>query len=212
MIAPHAGDPLRLTPRPPRGPLVIALCVAVAVVATAATHAVGAATDYLERTTTGLPDPLEIVNRPQTRTTRITAADGETVYAVRTFDEDRDARPFADFPPLLADATVSTEDRTFWANRGVDGAAVIRAAISNARAGETVSGASTITQQAVKLLLGDASDTVARKIREAVAAREISAVLSKEEIMGVYLNTVYYGRGAYGAAAAARSGPPPYCC
>ena len=103
--------------------------------------------------------------------------------------------------PSVLWATVSAEDRRFWQHPGIDPLAVARAAVRGS------SGASTITQQlARRLYLGDASEPlVARKAREAIVALQIEAMRSKAEILALYLNDVYYGRGAYGIEAAARA-------
>ena len=106
--------------------------------------------------------------------------------------------------PIAVQATLAAEDQRFRVHPGVDPLAMARALVQlPARR----SGASTITQQlARRLYLGDdRSPVVVRKAREAVLALQIEARLSKDEILGLYLNDVYYGRGAYGIEAAARA-------
>jgi penicillin-binding protein 1C len=104
--------------------------------------------------------------------------------------------------PRMIQATVSAEDRRFWQHPGVDPLAVARALT---QAGTQPSGASTITQQlARRLYLGeDAAPLAVRKAREAVIALQLEGRRSKSEILALYLNDVYYGRGAYGVEAAA---------
>lgn len=113
-----------------------------------------------------------------------------------------------EMPESLKRAVVATEDRTFFSNAGVDKKAVARAALQNAEAGDTVSGASTITMQLVRLVAFDEDEryeqSVERKLREVYLAAEIDEAYSKDEILEAYLNVAYFGRGAYGVEAAAR--------
>lgn len=107
-----------------------------------------------------------------------------------------------DVAPAVVWATVSAEDRRFWQHPGLDPIAIARAALN---AGS--SGASTITQQlARRLYLTDETESLlARKAREAIIALQLEANRSKAQILSLYLNDVYYGRGAYGIEAAARA-------
>lgn len=112
-------------------------------------------------------------------------------------------------PEILRKAVVATEDRTFYANPGVDTRRVARAAVQNALAGETVSGASTITMQLVRIVAFDTEErferSLDRKVREAHLAAEIDEQYTKDEILEAYLNVAFFGRHAYGVEAAARS-------
>jgi len=99
-------------------------------------------------------------------------------------------------------AIVAAEDRTFWTNDGVDLRGVLRAAWNNATGGE-LQGASTITQQYARLAAGLRDVTYARKAREAILAWKIGRSYTKDEILAFYLNTIPFGRGAYGIEAAA---------
>jgi len=109
-----------------------------------------------------------------------------------------------DVAPSMVWATVSAEDRRFWQHPGIDPVAVARAAL---HVGSEPSGASTITQQlARRLYLADDTGSLAlRKAREALLALQLEAHRSKAQILALYLNDVYYGRGAYGIEAAARA-------
>ena len=111
------------------------------------------------------------------------------------------------FPQHLIDATVASEDNTFWSNRGVDIKALMRAIFQNLQEGAIVSGASTITQQVARLgvISRSASSrrSFVRKIREILIALRLSSQYSKKEIITLYLNEVYYGNLAYGIQAAA---------
>ncbi|HEV8654048.1 MAG TPA: transglycosylase domain-containing protein, partial [Candidatus Limnocylindria bacterium] len=105
--------------------------------------------------------------------------------------------------PRMVQATVSAEDRRFWQHPGVDPFAIVRAL---SRIGTQPSGASTITQQLARRLYlsDDASSLPVRKAHEALIALQLEARRSKSEILDLYLNDVYYGRGAYGIEAASR--------
>ena len=114
-------------------------------------------------------------------------------------------------PEYVPQAFIAAEDKRFYEHDGADDAAIARAAWSNLRAGETVSGASTITQQLIKNLVLNSRQTVKRKAQEVKLARELEKEMSKDEILSLYLNRVYFGAGLYGIDAAARYyfGKPP---
>jgi penicillin-binding protein 1A len=105
--------------------------------------------------------------------------------------------------PVVIDATIAAEDRRFHDHSGVDVSGMARAAINNVRGGDT-QGASTITQQLVKNVYLSPEQTIDRKVREAVMAHKLERRDDKDQILERYLNTVYFGRGAYGIEAAAR--------
>jgi penicillin-binding protein 1A len=121
--------------------------------------------------------------------------------------EDRTVIPLKEIPPQLQRAVVAIEDERFYKHQGLDLRAIIRAALANASSGTIRQGGSTITQQYVKTVIiapGEtAARTLERKIDEAALARQIEQRLSKKEILARYLNTVYFGNGAYGVQAAA---------
>lgn len=110
----------------------------------------------------------------------------------------------ADVPDYVPQAFLAIEDRRFYQHEGVDRMAVLRAVIANLRAGETVQGGSTITQQLARNLFLTPSQTINRKLREMVLASRIERRLTKDEILELYLNRVYLGDQAYGIDAAAR--------
>lgn len=109
----------------------------------------------------------------------------------------------------LRQATIATEDKTFYTNPGVDWAAIARAVFQNTSQGEIVSGASTITQQLARNIAFTYEErlqqTIERKLREATLAQELTRRFSKDEILEMYLNVVYYGHLAYGIEAAAQT-------
>jgi penicillin-binding protein 1A len=112
--------------------------------------------------------------------------------------------PLSEVPEGVIHAFLAAEDDTFYEHSGIDYLSIVRAAWANLRAGgETRQGASTITQQMVKQLLLTPERTYRRKIRELVLARRIEERFSKEEILFLYLNQIYFGSGAYGIREAA---------
>ena len=112
-------------------------------------------------------------------------------------------------PEHVREAVVAIEDARFYEHEGVDLRAIIRAAVANVTAGEIKEGGSTITQQYVKNVIiapgGTAEKTYERKLHEAALARQLEKELGKNEILLRYLNTVYFGNGAYGLQAAAKT-------
>jgi membrane peptidoglycan carboxypeptidase len=108
-------------------------------------------------------------------------------------------------PKEMQYAVISQENKTFYTDSGVDPKGIARAVFNMARGGET-QGGSTITQQYVKnAMLDDQSQTISRKLKEIFVSIKVGTTVSKDEIMAGYLNSAYYGRGAYGIQAAARA-------
>jgi penicillin-binding protein 1A len=107
-----------------------------------------------------------------------------------------------ELPDYLIDAVLSVEDRRFYEHDGVDVRGLLRAAWENLRAGRVVQGGSTLTQQLAKNVALDSDRTLRRKVREAVLATWIERRYSKDEILELYLNRVYFGAGAWGVEAA----------
>lgn len=105
-------------------------------------------------------------------------------------------------PDVFFDAVVAAEDRRFYSHRGVEPAACVRALVNDLKAGRIVEGGSTITQQLAKNQFFSQERTLERKAAEMFMAFEIEARLSKEEILELYVNSVYYGDGHYGVSAA----------
>ena len=107
-------------------------------------------------------------------------------------------------PPVVRQATIATEDPTFYTNWGVDPYAIVRAIYYDLRFGHAVVGGSTITQQLVKNLFLSTEPTLERKVREALLAVEVTRRYSKDQILTAYLNAIYYGNLAYGIEAASQ--------
>ena len=122
------------------------------------------------------------------------------------YEERRRLVDLDDLPPHVVQAFIAAEDKTFFEHEGVDYASIVRAAWTNLQAGgEIRQGASTITQQLVKSMLLSPERTLRRKLREMLLARRIEQRFSKQEILHLYLNQIYFGSGAYGIAEAART-------
>ncbi len=118
-------------------------------------------------------------------------------------DEHRILAPFSTIPKRLRNAFLAAEDEHFYQHPGINPPRILSAAIANLKAGHTVQGGSTITQQVAKNLLLTSERTYSRKIREIILAYRIEKLFSKDEILYLYLNHIYLGRGAYGVASAA---------
>ena len=144
--------------------------------------------------------PTYIYSKPVGETEETTRVIGAVFQG-----ENRRTASFEDMPPGLLDALVAQEDQRFREHGGVDLWGIIRALWIDIRSGETVEGASTITQQYVKNAYLSGDRTLSRKLKEAAIAVEIERKYEKDEILGLYLNTVYFGSNAYGVEAAAQT-------
>jgi penicillin-binding protein 1A len=151
--------------------------------------------------TASLPDPMltKIKQRPPNIT--LVGSDG-TVLAERGLR--RGYIRLRHMPKYLIDAVLATEDRRFHDHFGVDPIGLARAMVKNVRAGSVVEGGSTITQQLAKNMFLSPERTIARKVQEVVLAIWLEANLSKDDILEIYLNRVYFGAGTYGVEAAAK--------
>ncbi|MBW2736855.1 MAG: PBP1A family penicillin-binding protein, partial [Deltaproteobacteria bacterium] len=118
--------------------------------------------------------------------------------------ERRTVVPFARIPKLLVKAVVAAEDGHFYKHRGLDYLGMLRAFFANVRAGRFAQGGSTITQQLIKTYFLTASRTIKRKMQEVILARQLENELSKDEILHLYLNQIYFGHGRYGVQEASR--------
>jgi penicillin-binding protein 2A len=116
-----------------------------------------------------------------------------------------DAVPFKDIPQVLVDAIVAVEDRRFYEHKGVDMKSIFRAVGRDVLKGSYSEGASTITQQLARNLFLTADKTVGRKLREAAYAIKIETSYSKNDILEMYLNKIYFGEGSWGVQGAAKT-------
>jgi penicillin-binding protein 1A len=132
------------------------------------------------------------------------AADGSLITSFHA-EENRVVVQFDEIPDIVKRSIIAVEDRRFYDHPGIDLRALIRAAYVDATEGRIVEGGSTITQQYIKNRYLGSDQTISRKVKEAVLAFQLERQLSKNEILTRYLNTVYFGQGAYGIQAAART-------
>lgn len=148
-----------------------------------------------------MPDPARAALDDRPPNVTVLAQDG-AVLAERGLR--RGHMPLSALPPYLVQAVLATEDRRFYAHFGVDPLGLVRASFRNAASGAVVEGGSTITQQLAKNLFLTPRRTISRKLEEAVYALWLEQRFSKDEILELYLNRVYFGGGTYGVEAAAR--------
>src|SRR5437879_688965 len=150
-------------------------------------------------------DAIQTANLSQT--TRILDRNGKLIEAL--YHENRTVVPLGKISPKLQAATIATEDRTFYDNSGVDYRRLLIAVFYDLTHRTATLGGSTITQQVVKNDVLDTEEaqsrTVSRKFRELLLAEEMERRYTKPQILELYLNTINYGNGAYGAEAAAQT-------
>ena len=157
-----------------------------------------------------LPDAEELEAYRPRLTTEIysteIAADGKITHTLlgKVAREDRQPVELQDIPLHLRQATIAIEDRPFYEHRGVDPKGILRAALVNLRRRGIYQGGSTITQQLVRNMWLTRRRTIDRKIKEMILALEMERRYSKDEILEMYLNEVYYGHGAYGVKVASQ--------
>jgi penicillin-binding protein 1A len=133
------------------------------------------------------------------------AADGHTILAVLRGSQSRVLVPSSAISPWIKQAIVATEDKRFYQHRGIDIRGMARALWADVRHKGAVQGGSTITQQFVKNALTGDERSVTRKLKEAALAWQLEQKWSKDRILTAYLNTIYFGNGAYGIERAART-------
>ena len=133
------------------------------------------------------------------------AADGHTILAVLRGSQSRVLAPSSAISPWIKQAIVATEDKRFYQHRGIDIRGMARALWADVRHKGAVQGGSTITQQFVKNALTGDERSVTRKLKEAALAWQLEQKWSKDRILTAYLNTIYFGNGAYGIERAART-------
>jgi len=149
-----------------------------------------------------LPQISYLENFRPSAITRIYSSD--KVLIAELFAEKRDLVPLKVIPEYLKKAIIATEDRNFYTHSGIDLKGIARAIIKDIWAGKFVEGASTITQQLAKTLFLNPKKTLVRKLKEAFLAFHLERRYTKDEILELYLNQVYFGSGAYGVESAAR--------
>jgi len=153
--------------------------------------------------TTDLPNISSLKEYRPPIVTSVLAEENETVGEF--FLERRIVVPTERIPRTLIHAVISAEDSKFYSHVGLDFWGILRAMLKNIAAGEVVQGGSTITQQVVKSMLLTPERSFKRKFREAILAYRLEKSLSKDDILYLYLNQIYFGNGAYGVQAAAQN-------
>ena len=127
------------------------------------------------------------------------------VLAILRGDESRVLVASKEIAPIMKQAIVAVEDKRFYEHNGVDVRGIARALWQDVRSQQVVEGGSTITQQYVKNAYSRNEQTIGRKVREAALAWQLTQRWSKDRILTAYLNTIYFGNGAYGVLQAART-------
>lgn len=151
-----------------------------------------------------LPDVRQIRSYAPPETSYVYDINGRVLASLHG-EIHREVVPFAEISPELKAAVLAIEDSHFYQHDGINFVSVGRAVLANLRAGSVREGASTLTMQLVKNLFLTRDRTVSRKLSEAILAMRIEQVLDKDELLGLYLNTIYWGHNCYGAETAAQS-------
>jgi penicillin-binding protein 1A len=142
---------------------------------------------------------------PLAQTTQVFDRNGDLLTTFHA-GEDRKVIPFDQMPQSLRDAVIDTEDKNFYSEGAISPLGILRAAWTNLLHGSIVEGGSTITQQYVKNVYTGGEQTFTRKIKEAMLAMKLEKQFpNKDDILAKYLNTIYFGHGAYGVQAAAKT-------
>jgi len=163
---------------------------------------IGSMAGFFIALTKDLPQIRNLESFKPSSTTRIYSMD--EVLLAEFFLEKRDPVPIKIIPDNLKKALIITEDRSFYEHSGIDLKGILRAVFRDIKAGKFVEGASTITQQLSKTLFLQPRKTIFRKAKEAFLSFQIERRYTKDEILELYLNQIYYGSGAYGVESAAR--------
>lgn len=150
-----------------------------------------------------LPEMIKIADYKPLLVSQVFDRNGKKVGEF--FRERRILISYNDIPQHVVQAFIAAEDDQFFEHHGINLSALFRAAIANMRAGRNVQGGSTITQQVAKTLLLTNEKTFGRKIRDMMLAMQMEKNLSKEDIMYLYLNQIYFGQSAYGIEMAAQT-------
>jgi 1A family penicillin-binding protein len=151
-----------------------------------------------------------LYQRATAASTKILDRNGRTLYVISDPHQGQHTPvKLSDIPLYCRQATIATEDANYYSHPGVDFVGILRALLINVQGGEVLSGGSTITQQLAKNLLLSpeeaAQRTITRKLRESILAWRITQTFSKDDILALYLNEVYYGNLAIGIEAAAQT-------
>ena len=151
-----------------------------------------------------LPDVRVLRNYAPTETTHIYDVNGTMLTSIHD-EANREVVPLNQISPELKRAVLAIEDSHFYSHHGINPGGVMRAFVKNLEEGKTVEGGSTLTMQLVKNLFLSPKQAISRKAAEAVLAIRIEQIFSKEQILELYLNQVYWGHNLYGVETAAQS-------
>jgi penicillin-binding protein 1A len=165
----------------------------------------GEVIDFYNKAAADLPDHGKLKDLKLPGASAVLDRKGRPFAEVFEENQRRVWVPVADIPKHVRDAFIATEDKRFYQHRGIDEHGLIRAFIGNLAQSRRPQGGSTITQQVVKNLLVGEDVTYERKIREMIVATRLESALGKDEILELYLNSVYLGRSSWGIELAARS-------
>lgn len=147
-----------------------------------------------------LPSSSDIAEYEPTEATKIISSDG--VVLAEVYEENRELVPITDVPKDLQNATVAIEDSRFYKHPGVDPRGIARAIYQNVRKGRRAQGGSTLTQQLARNIYLTREKKISRKLKEILLALELERNFTKEQILELYMNQVYYGSGSYGVQTA----------
>lgn len=199
----HEESPPRRAPRAPGADLwlVWARRVLIALILLVGLAFVGVAL-VIRHYEAQLPSTADLARYTPPQVTRVLAADGSLLGEI--FLERRTVVPLAEIPPEVKLAVLAAEDAKFYEHTGLNYLGMLRALAVNLRSTESRQGGSTITQQVVKNVLLSPERTYERKIREVLLARRIEQELTKDQILELYLNHIYFGHGRYGVEEASR--------
>ncbi|MBF0361825.1 MAG: PBP1A family penicillin-binding protein [Oligoflexia bacterium] len=160
----------------------------------------GLCAGVLSYMTFDLPDVKQLANYVPAVHSRILSRDGEILLSVGK--EKREMVTLKEVPKVVIDAFLSSEDNKFYEHKGIDFLGIARALVADLKAGKIVQGGSTITQQVAKSLLLSKEKSFTRKFKDMLLAQQIEKTFTKDEILTLYLNHVYFGGGYYGIKAA----------
>jgi penicillin-binding protein 1A len=166
---------------------------------------IGQVIDFYNNAANDLPDPKLLKGKKLPSLTNVLDGSGQNFADVFQPGNRRIWVPLSDVPDYVQKAFIAAEDRRFYEHHGVDERGIIRAFIGDMGSKGRPQGGSTITQQVVKNLLVGEDVTYERKIREMIVASRLETTLTKNEILDLYMNSAYLGRGSWGVEMAAHS-------
>ena len=163
----------------------------------------GAGWVFMKKIVSGVPSVAFLKSFVPVTTSRIYDRNGKHIGSF--YRERREYLPLKSIPPLVIRAVLAVEDAHFYEHGALAYGSIIRAAVSDVLAGYLREGASTITQQLARNIFLNHKKNLTRKLREAILSYRIESVLTKDEILELYLNQIYFGEGAYGVQAASQA-------